>query len=186
MKAVTFYRWSLAMPIGIPLLCGIIFLVPYLEAERWCSYHSHFRGLSDFGGSLMYLMGTTKGMASLAAFLLYTLFMGGIPYLATLAKFQRTLCDGNEQEVRRVMNILPLWMVPFQFVACCLFGVITGIENKQFWSGLACGPFLGLLVAPLVIVVGYAYVAMMLALLAILRYAGLVHGEELTSTGGYR
>ncbi|MBC7806968.1 MAG: hypothetical protein H7145_12545 [Akkermansiaceae bacterium] len=157
MKAETYLRRALFAPIIVPLLAALT------VASRW------FDG--EFGRG-----GMTNEIADYTAmFLIYSLLIGGIPYLWMLYTRRDFLRTAPRDELVSACYILPIVMLPFYWkfwgtlsvIGISVIGIVT------VWPAYMGGVLLvlGTFAVP---ILGYLYLALTIGFLRAFQWLGLI------------
>ncbi|MBC8136797.1 MAG: hypothetical protein H8F28_13010 [Fibrella sp.] len=110
-------------------------------------------------------------LADIAQFFIWSLIIGGIPYLLTLSLFARTLICGTERQYTVLTLIAPLAMVAVQTGCGFVYGFATSAGNRI--AAFESAGF-GLMLGACTLLLGYGYVALTHLGLWLFRRLGLV------------
>ena len=141
MDAVRFYRWSLALPLAVPILAGLVSLLLVGYGSQDSVLFLVFGGVFVFSG------------LSLAPLVL-------IAYAVLALVLLRWMHGRSEAHIRRASRFAPLAMLPIQWAVITAFNLLDVLladgmrpNWEGWWLPLAY-------MSAWILVVGYFYVAL--------------------------
>jgi uncharacterized membrane protein len=147
MKVIKVYKWSLALPLIVPILSAIpLLFVSSNDAEP---------------------LGLLSGV--IAAIILSGL-VGGIPYLILVGLLLWWMRYKNEKQIRRVLILSPILLLPLSLI------FITTISLLRFGAEETLTDFSEVLTfyVPFILGFGYGYVALVFGAVFMLRRTGVI------------
>lgn len=113
-----------------------------------------------FIGSPLVLGLEVSGLAALVGFvLIFSLILGGVPYLLFLVGLFAWMRNKETDQVRQMIHLSPLLFIPVLMACALIVGVIGAIAESNP-SGLFAGLGLGLFCSVFALILGYSYVGL--------------------------